>query len=162
MKRLFLAGTTTGTTWRAELIERLTERGVHPDQIVNPHLPRGVRYTPEHMAAERACKADPEVIVLILICPAVVDDTKLDSVAAADKSEWLGPISMFEIGKFAYSRTDRTAVVLEYEKFTEGKRPRKVLVGLSTELNEDFGDGPPFFTSLASAEDWIVGQLVGA
>lgn len=161
MKRVFLGGTTTGTTWRQDLIERLIARGVRPDQIFNPHLPHGVHWTPDHMKAERACKDDPETIVLILICPAVVDDTKLDSVSAANKAEWLGPTSMFEIGKFAYSRPERTAIVLQYELFTDGKRPRKVLMGLATELREDYDGMAPYFESLADAEDWIVELLTG-
>ena len=159
MKRVFLGGTTAGTTWRKELIERLTSRGVLPEQIVNPHLPPGVRWTPDHARLERDAKADPDTIVLIVICPAVVDDTKLDSVSAANQAEWLGPTSMFEIGKFAYSQPERTAIVLQYELFTEGGRPRKVLTNLATELNEDYSGKPPFFATLAEAERWIVEQL---
>ncbi len=162
MQRVFLGGTTTGTTWRQELSERLIARGVRPDQIFNPHLPPGVRWTPRHMELERSCKDDPETIVLILICPAVVDSTKLDAVSAASKAEWLGPTSMYEIGKFAYSQGHRTAIVLEYQQFAEGGRPRKVLQGLTTEIREDFGGEPPFFASRLDAEDWIVKQLVGA
>lgn len=159
MERVFLAGTTTGTTWRAALIARLMARGVRPEQVINPHLPRGIDYTQAHMLAEHAYKQDPYTIILIFICPAVVEDPKLDPVAAREKGEWLGPISMFEIGKFAYSQPHRTGVVLDYQSFTEGRRPRKVLEGLACELCEDYGGQQPYFPSLAEAEDWIVSQL---
>jgi len=162
MKRVFLGGTTTGTIWRQELTERLIARGVHPDQIVNPHLPPGVRWTQAHMQIERSCKDDPETIVLILIQPAVVEGTKLDAVSAANKAEWLGPTSMFEIGKFAYSHPGRAAIVLEFELFAEGQRPRKVLEGLARELREDYNGRPPYFASRLDAENWIVEQLMGA
>lgn len=157
MKRVFLGGTTTGTTWRQELIERLVARGVRPDQIFNPHLPHGVSWTPAHMRMERECKADPNTIVLILICPAITEGTKPST--AIDKTEWLGPTSMFEVGKFAYSQPKRTAVVLQSELFRKGGRPRKVLEGLATELREDYSGRPPYFASLDKAEDWIVRQL---
>lgn len=159
MNRVFLGGTTTGTTWRTELIERLIARGVREDQIVNPHLPAGVHWTPEHMLLERACKDDPDTIVLMVVCPAVVEDPTLDAAFAAYKRESLGPTSMYEVGKFAYSQPGRTAIVLQYELFTDGGRPRKVLKGLATELSEDFDGQPPFFATLADAEDWIVKQL---
>ncbi|MGF7229253.1 MAG: hypothetical protein ACQR33_04700 [Candidatus Saccharibacteria bacterium] len=158
MRRVFLAGTTTGTTWRAELTERLIARGVQQGQIVNPHLPRGVKYTSEHMRLERECKQDPHTIVLIFICPAVVD-AKPHPVPAAYREELLGPISMFEIGKFAYSQPERTAVVLDSESFTQGNRPRSVLEGLALEISQDFDGQPPFFASLTHAEDWLVAQL---
>lgn len=160
MERVFLAGTTTGTTWRSEVIERLLARGVREDQIVNPHLPRGVHYTAEHMQFERECKRDPHTIVLIFVCPAVVEDAQLDAESLRRKREMLGPISMFEIGKFAYSQPHRTAIVLDSQSFQEGARPRKVMEGLSYEVWEDFGGNPPYFPSLAAAEDWIVSQLV--
>lgn len=160
MERVILLGTTTGTTWRQELIERLVKRGVPAERIINPHLPPGVRWTPAHMQEERAAKRDPDTIVFIYVCPAVVDDTKLDSVAAADKAEWLGPASMKEIGQYGWSAPERTAIVLDYPLFTDGKRPRKVLVGFEAEFLEDFGpDGPPYFRTMAAAEDWLVQQL---
>lgn len=160
MERVFLAGTTTGTTWREELTERLVARGVEPGQIINPQLPPGVRYTVEHMAIEHRAKADPQTIVLIVVCPAKVDDTKLDSVSAANARDWLGPMTMYEVGKFANAYPDRTAVVLEWDAFTDGGRPRKILKGLSAELAGDFGmDCPPVFSTLQAAEDWIASRL---
>jgi hypothetical protein len=159
MKRVFLGGTTTQTTWRKELIARLIQRGVDPDQIINPHLPHGVPYTPEHMVAERTYKADQNTIVLIYLCPAVIDTSSLDAVAALDKRERLGPISMFEVGKFAYSQPHRTAVVLDYQLFQEGGRAREVLIGLARELYEDFNGYPPYFSSPDRCEDWLVEML---
>jgi hypothetical protein len=159
LKRVFLAGTTTGTTWRAELIERLVARGVHPDKIVNPHLPAGVHYTREHREAERACKHDPDTIVLVYICPAVVEDPTLDEETAAFKRELLGPISIWESCKFSYTQPHRTAVVFGISLFRPRKRPRGNLEDFARDLIEDFGGGPPYFATLAEAEDWIVTQL---
>jgi hypothetical protein len=153
MKRVFLGGTTTRTKWREELIARLEARGVRSDQIINPYLPHGVPYTPAHMKAERRVKNDPSTIVLIYICPAVT---------TPDKAERLGPISMKEIGQYGWSQPHRTAVVLASDQFTAGRRPRKVLEDLANELTESFGaEGPPYFSSLSEAEDWIVAQLTG-
>jgi hypothetical protein len=161
MKSVILLGTTVGTTWRHELIKRLVACGVTRECIINPHLPHGVRWTSAHMEAEREVKHDPDTLVLIYVCPAAVSDTKLDAVAARDKFEWLGPTSMKEIGQYGWSTPERTAIVLDYELFTEGRRPRKVLMGFEAELIEDFGeDGPPYFKTLAAAEGWIVQQLV--
>jgi hypothetical protein len=111
------------------------------------------------MEVERAHKRDPEMLVLVVLCLAVIDDTKLDSVAAKDKAEWLGPISMFEMAKFAYSQAHRTGVVLDTAGFTEGGRPLKVLRALRLELDEDFQGKQPYFPTLAAAEDWLVSQL---
>ena len=159
MKRVFLAGTTTGTTWRQTVTEQLLTRGVAPEQIFNPHLPKGVSYTPEHMELERTVKRDSETIVLIYVCPAVMDEENLSPEVIRDKTERLGPISMFEIGKFAYAQPHRTAVVLDSEQFTPSKRPRKVLEGLAQELREDFHGQQPYFASLPEAISWIADQL---
>jgi hypothetical protein len=151
MRRVFLGGTTTGTTWRLELIKRLVARGVREDQIINPHLPAGVSWTPEHMRVERKHKDDLNTIVLIVLCPAVVDDPS--------RRELLGPTSMFEVGRFAYSAPGRTAIVLQPDLFKKGGRSREVLEGLITELRKDFGGRPPYFATLEAAEDWLVKQL---
>ncbi|HKX72951.1 MAG TPA: hypothetical protein VJM32_02990 [Candidatus Saccharimonadales bacterium] len=162
MERVILLGTAAGTGWRAEMIGRLVARGVALEKIVNPHLPPGIRWTPAHMKEEQRVKRDPQTIIFIYVCPAVVDVTKLDSVSAADKAEWLGPASMKEIGQYGWGAPQRTAIVLDYESFVDGGRPRKVLLGFVDEMNEDFeGSGPPYFATQAEAEDWIVGQLTG-
>lgn len=160
MKRVFLAGTTAGTTWRAELIERLLQRGVLPEQIFNPHLPKGVRWT-EHMQLEEDCQNDPETIILIFVCPAVVSQAKLDQNPGINKAEMLGPMSMVEIGRFGFAEPERTAVVLDSDSFTAGRRPREVLEGLKTKLRKRHADGAPqsCYETLAEAEDWIVSVL---
>ena len=152
MKKVFLGGTTTGTTWRVDLTKRLVARGIDEDsQIINPHLPPGVPYTAERMEEERRAKNDPHTIVLIVVRPAVTKDPS--------RAELLGPISMYEIGRFAHSQPKRTAIVLQAELFTKGGRPRKVLEGLAAELCKEFGGRPPYFASIEAAEDWIVAQL---
>jgi hypothetical protein len=160
MERVFLGGTTTNTTWRQDLIERLMRRGIRSEQIINPHLPKGVKYTHEHMLAERAYKNDPNTIVLIHICRAVLDSKGADEAIIADKEERLGPISMFEIGKYAYSQPHRTAIVLDFASFTEGGRSRRVLEGLARELYDDFSGNPPYFSSIDIAEEWVASMLL--
>jgi len=150
MKRVFLGGTTASTTWRVGLIERLVARGVSRDQIINPHLAPGVSWTPKHMEEEDRHKNDLNTIVLIVIQPAGGED--------ASRAELLGPTSMYEIGRYAHPQPRRTAVVLQSELFTSGKRSRKVLEGLAAKLRKEF-KGPPYFASLRAAEDWIVAQL---
>jgi hypothetical protein len=159
MERVILLGTTAGTTWRRELIPRLVARGIRPDQIINPHLPRGVHYTPEHMKQERIWKDDPATLILIYICPAVLRDPPLDAEAAREKRERLGPITMYEIGKYGASQSHRTGVVLDFDHFTAGERPRKVLEGLARELREDHSGQPPYLADLVAGEDWIVSRL---
>jgi hypothetical protein len=159
-QRVILCGTTAGTTWRTTMIEHLIRRGVRPDQIVNPHLPPGVKYTPEHQLAERQCKAHSGTLVLVYICPATITQAGLSPEEAAYRSELLGPTSMFEIGKFAYSQPHRTGVVFDVRLFRR-KRPLLVVEGLARELREDFGGQPPYLPSLDAAEEWIVSQLLG-
>lgn len=147
MQRVFLGGTTAGTTWRQELIERLVARGVREeDQIVNPHLPKGVRYTTEHKFAERACKDDPGTIVLIHVCKG--------------SGDVIGAISMFETAKYAYGHGYRTAIVFDPSGFDKDSRSYRTLEGLRDELRSDFFGMEPYFDTLAKAEDWIVEQLV--
>jgi hypothetical protein len=151
MERVFLGGTTAGTTWRVGLIDRLQARGVRTEQIFNPHLPKGVPYTLEFMEEETRVKNDPNTIVLMHICPANKNP---------DTNELLGPISMYEIGRYGWTQPHRTAIVLGHELFTKS-RSKKVLQGIAAEFSNVFGtDNPPYFSSLPAAENWIVSQLV--
>lgn len=146
MRRVFLGGTTAGTTWRKELTERLIAQGVRPEQIVNPHLPPGVRYTKERMHEERACKDKPDTIVLVHICKAY--------------ENVIGTISTFEMAKYAYWYGARTAVVLDSSGFDINSRSYRTLEGLRDEMRNDLPGEQPYFDTLAKAEDWIVEQLV--
>ncbi len=57
MTRLFLGGTVGNTTWRRDLIEELTKRGVNSQEIFNPQLPAG---TWNEAAKERETLAKKE------------------------------------------------------------------------------------------------------
>lgn len=151
MKRIFLGGAATGTVWREATISRLISLGVSPDAIVNPHLPPGVHYTPGHKRWERSIKNDPDTIVLIYICRAAVVDQS--------RAELIGPISMYEIGRYAYSAPERTAVVLDYGTFSEGGRSRRNLEGIDEELRLAFNDKQPYFPTLALATEWAASEL---
>lgn len=129
MERVILCGTTTGTTWRLETTGRLVMRNVAPGRIYNPHLPKGVKYTPRHMEIEGEVKNDPSTIVLVHICPAVMEDPELDDATRLLKSELIGPISAQEIWQYGWSEPERTAIVLASDLFTPGRRPRQVLEG---------------------------------
>lgn len=95
--------------------------------------------------------------MLIHICHPVVEGNDPDAV---ERAELLGPISMFEAGKFAYGYPERTAVVMDPSGFTPEWRAQKVLQGLAAEMREDFAGQQPYFDSLDSAERWIVERLV--
>lgn len=162
-ERVFLAGTTTNTTWREGVIRRLTARGVPNDMIYNPHLPKGVSYSVKHMLEEEAVQRqkDPATIILIYICPAVVDDNGIHPAMAQLRRETLGPISMAEVGRYGWAEPQRTAIVFETNAFPQDCRAQKVLNKLTRQLLEDFQGPQPYFYTLAAAEDWIVTQLLG-
>ncbi len=163
MRQVFLGGTTSGTTWRAELIERLVKRGVKPEQIINPHLPPGEPWTQWDQQREEDQKRDPNTIVLIYVCPLVAESRPDEHPDVTQyKSQLLGPTSMFEIGKYAYSHPERTAVVLDLAKFDEASRARKVLTGIARELSLDFHGRQPYFRSLEEAEEWLMYQLTAS
>jgi len=159
VNRIYLGGTTTGTSWRQELSGRMMQRGVAAERITNPQLIEGGTYTSEHREIERNYKRDPSTIVLMYFCPAA-EEAGLTAKAQLDKSEYLSLTSVFDAAKFAYSQPHRTAVVFDYEFFTLGRGPRLALQALADELREDFGGRPPYFSSLDEAEDWSVERLI--
>lgn len=157
-RRVLLLGTTAGTTWRKELTAELIGRGVHESQIIDTH--HSGRYDKSQRELERRAKRDSHTLALVYVCPAAPRDDGPSPDLAAFKRELLGPITMFEMGKMAYWQPWRLGIVLDYQQFTDGKRPQKVLQAISAELHEDFGGGMPNLHNLGMAADWIVRRLV--
>jgi hypothetical protein len=162
LEQVMLLGTTKGTTWRARLIDELVSRGVDPSRIINPHLPGG-GWTAEHAEAERLAKADPSVMLVIYVTPAVIDQSKYDAATAADLAERVGPMTMFEAGLYAGTQPDRTAVLFDIEAFAEGKRPRKVLSYIRDEIRSLTSDptASPYMASWEQLVDWVAEELYG-
>jgi hypothetical protein len=149
MNSLILLGTTSSTTWRQGVIDRLTHEGVTPAQIRNPHLKRGESWTPKHMVIEDMYKNDPDTIVFIHVC-------------RADDRQILGATTMYEIGYYANVFPHRTAVVLDAASFDSDSRAAKVLGKISRELRGRFPKGPPLFDDLEAATLWSATQLTAA
>lgn len=145
LERVFLGGTTAGTTWRQEVIAKLLARGVTEEQIFNPHLPKGTPYTQGRKDEERRVKDDPTTLVLIHICKG--------------RGDIIGAISTFEMGKHAYRDECRTIIVVDSSGFESGSRSQRTLEGLDKELQDDFSGQPPYAATLDEAIDWIVEQL---
>lgn len=154
--KVILLGTTAGTTWRQTLIETLVANGVRKDQIINPHLPKGQSYGPANMAAERNAKRNPRMLIVVYVCPAVLEQGSGNHEMDEYRKQMVGPISMFEVGKMAYAASHRTGIVLAHDLFTRGKR----LKAVADEISGDFGGEPPFFADLDSVASWVVRRLV--
>jgi hypothetical protein len=159
MKRVILRGTTTGTMWQQEFIGDLLRAGVRGEQIFYPHLSHGVRYTDEHKKREIAYKNDPETLIVVYICPAIIPPGETDPIDRAIRTERIDAIAIYEAARYAYSAPQRTAVVFDYKKFTAHGPSYRILEDLTNELFDTFNGQPPYFPGLNAVKRWVISQL---
>ena len=160
MRRIFLAGTTAGTTWRESVKEELHDRGVPDDAIFDPRLSPGQNYTQEVIEREFVIKDDPGTIVLIHICPGIVSDNRLTPAERQDRAERLGGMTEYELGHYPWVHSHRTAVFIDLDAYDPHRRSHRVLSGQMSHITRAFGEtGPPLFPSLDAALVWSVGMI---
>lgn len=157
-QRVCLAGTTTGTTWRQEVSQRLQSRGVRPDQIVSLPVFKTVPPSKDRRDPGVIIQ-DPSTILLFYVCPRVLASPPKDSKVAKLEAELLNPVTMFKIGAFSMGKPQRTAVVFE-RNFTSNGPAHQSLDEIRRHIVGRYGQpGPPYFETLWQAEDWIVTHL---
>src|SRR5687767_6108231 len=132
------------------MIDRLTDRGLDAAKIHNPHLPKGVPYDMAARRAESRLIQQPDTLVVIHVCPS--PKYPLDK-------QLLGANTMKEIGRYGWSRPERTGIVLDVEGFSEARRLQLDLQMLAEELAETFGDDGPLKRDFAHLDDWVMEQF---
>lgn len=139
---VFLGGTCGNNNWRDGFIQRLTDRGVDPENLFNPVVPN---WNEEAQKAEDAAKESSQYMLYYL----------------GDPMEPENHVSFYSLAEGImglYDSRDRTIVVFDP---AEGmpKHAVKAHQKACKDLKKRFPEAL-IFETLAEAEDWLAENLV--
>ena len=167
-KRVFLGGTTKGTTWRDELMAAGIEAGVDPGAFFDPRISKnldhpiladynGKGYPPEWAVYEREVKSDPKTLLFFDLCPGQKTFPDLSTEEANRRNEVVGLTTIWEIPWAIIDRPGGVAVVFSHQLFQTGAGQR--ISNLADDLRERFDGQPPYFEDRSKAWAWLFERL---
>ena len=169
-KRVFMGGTTKGTSWRDDLTAAGVAEGISAEAFFNPTISKnldhpvlagykqGDGYPAEWAAYEQGVKNDPETIDLFDLCPGEKTYPGLSYAETVAKNEVVGMTTIWEIPWSIQDKPGGVAVLFSYSLF-QSASIRNRFHNMALSLKQRFNGLPPYFEDRPTMWRWVFDQL---